>query len=139
MDFKFFCPNVYHTWYQLGNTFVYIGALHIFIRFSVCMPDQINKRLPAIIKFAHSLSYSLSARTWILGPPSVPNWGANSYSNILKGTDVWITKMHDSQVGVVAFHKISACLLCTFLAFLKTCRLMVFSTILDFFCKIHIK
>ena len=72
---------------------------------------------------------------WALGT----KLGANSYSNILKGTDVWITKMHDSKVGVVAFHKISACLLCTFSAFLKTCRLIVFSTILDFFCKIHIK
>ena len=51
--------------------------------------------------------------------PSVPNWGANSYSNILKGMDVWITKMHDSKVGVVAFYKISACLLCTFFGFLE--------------------
>ena len=48
--------------------------------------------------------------------PSVPNWGPNSYSNILKGMDVWITKMHDSKVGVVALYKKSACLLCTFSA-----------------------
>ena len=46
--------------------------------------------------------------------------------------------MHDSKVGVVALYKISACLLCTFsVFFLKT--LMVFSTILDIFCKIHMK
>ena len=36
--------------------------------------------------------------------------------------------MHDSKVGVVAFYKISACLLCTFSAFRKTCRLMGFFT-----------
>ena len=71
--------------------------------------------------------------------PSVPNWGANSYSNILKGLDVWITKIHDSKVGVVAFYKISDCLLCTFSPFSKICCLMVFSTILDFFCKMHMK
>ena len=46
--------------------------------------------------------------------PSVPNWVANSYSNILKGMNGWITKIHDSKVGVVAFYKISACLLFTF-------------------------
>ena len=28
-------PNVYHTWYRLGHTVVYIGTLHIFIRLSV--------------------------------------------------------------------------------------------------------
>ena len=47
--------------------------------------------------------------------------------------------MHDSKVGVVALYKISACLLCTFLAFLKTCCLMLLSTILDILCYIHIK
>ena len=30
---------------------------------------------------------------------------------------MWITKMNDSKVGVVAFYKISACLLCMFSAF----------------------
>ena len=47
--------------------------------------------------------------------------------------------MHDSKVGVVAFYKISACLLCTFSAFGKTCRLTGFFTVLDILCYIHIK
>ena len=55
--FYFFCPNVYHTWYRLGHTLVYIGTLHIFTILSVCMPDNINRHQPKIIKFAHNLSY----------------------------------------------------------------------------------
>ena len=55
--FYFFCPNVYHTWYSLGDTLVYIGTLNIFIRLCVCMPNNINKHRPRIIKFAHNLSY----------------------------------------------------------------------------------
>ena len=35
--------------------------------------------------------------------------------------------MHDSKVGVVALYKISACSLCTFLAFLKNLPLDVVS------------
>ena len=47
--------------------------------------------------------------------------------------------MHDSKVGVVAFYKISACLLCMFSALRKTCRLMGFFTVIDILCDIHIK
>ena len=44
--------------------------------------------------------------------------------------------MHYSKVGVVhvAFYKISACLLCTFSAFRKTCRLMGFFTVIHVLC-----
>ena len=54
---------------------------------------------------------------------SVQNWGANSYSNILKGMNVWMTKIHDSKVGVVAFNKISGFLLCTFFGFFENLSL----------------
>ena len=47
--------------------------------------------------------------------------------------------MLDSNVGVVAFYKISACLLGMFSAFRKTCRLMGFFTVIDIMCYIHIK
>ena len=47
--------------------------------------------------------------------------------------------MHDNKVGVVAFYKISACLLCTFSAFGKTCRLTRFFTVIDILCYKHIK
>ena len=47
--------------------------------------------------------------------------------------------MHDSKVGVVAFYKRSACLMCTFSAFGKTCRLTGFFTVIDILGYIHIK
>ena len=47
--------------------------------------------------------------------------------------------MHDNKVGVVAFYKISACLLCTFSAFEKICRLTSFFTVINILCYIHIK
>ena len=47
--------------------------------------------------------------------------------------------MHDSKVGVVAFYKISACLMCTFSAFGNTSHLTGFFTVIDILCYIHIK
>ena len=45
--------------------------------------------------------------------------------------------MHDGKVGVVAFYKISACLLCTFSAFGKPAVDEIFKVI-DILCNIHI-
>ena len=44
--------------------------------------------------------------------------------------------MHDSKVGVVAFYKICASLLCTFFGFFKNVPL---DGVKIFFCKIHMK